>query len=224
MNSKTNGFYSSGTENAFATFADDLSTMTVRGLRCDKVKETLMIGDQIFGSDDPGAASTATVPIPRGWLDEGPYTSKWHFVLTLCQIMDLGIGSDRSDLLSQDEFVALGLNEITNSTTRTLHDESLSSHLDLLTPSFMKMLEDNLETYMQLFITGKGFLGKDFSYVVETGDIICVLLGCPAPVALRQVGSHYEFISAVYVDGLMYGEAIEALKRGEVELEDFELH
>lgn len=43
--SKEYGFYSSGTEDSFATFADDLSTMTVRGLRCDKLKETLMIGD-----------------------------------------------------------------------------------------------------------------------------------------------------------------------------------
>jgi hypothetical protein len=222
--SKKDGFYSSGTEDAFAIFADDLSTMTVRGLRCDKVKETLMIDNQRSVSDDPGAASTATVPIPRSWLDEGPYTSKRQFVLTLCQIMDLGIDDDMINLLSEDEFVALGLNEITNSTTRTLHDDGLSSHLDLLTPSFMERIEENQQIITQLFITGKGFLGKDFSYMVETGDIICVLLGCPAPVALRQVGSHYEFIRSVYVDGIMYGEAIEALKRGEVELEDFELH
>jgi hypothetical protein len=222
--SKRLGFYSSRTEDAFATFADDLSTMTVRGLRWNKVKETLMVADQRFVSDDPGAASTATLQIPRSWLDVGPYTSKRHFVLTLCQTMALKIGSYTSDLLSEDEFVALGLNDITEATTRTLHDDNLSSHLDLLTPSFMKRIGKYGQTTAQLFITGKGFLGKDFSCVVETGDIICVLLGCPAPVALRQVGSHYEFIRSVYVDGIMYGEAIEALKRGEVELEDFELH
>jgi hypothetical protein len=183
-----------------------------------------MISDQRFVSDNSGAASTATVPIPRSWLDEGPYTSKRHFVLTLCQTMDLDVIGNPGDLLSEDEFVALGLNDITNATTRTLHDDVLSSQLDLLTPSFMERIEEYGQTNMQLFITGKGFLGKDFSGVVETGDIICVLLGCPAPVALRQVGSHYEFIRGVYVDGFMYGEAIEALKRGEVELEDFELH
>jgi hypothetical protein len=33
---------------------------------------------------------------------------------------------------------------------------------------------------------------------------------------------YYEFIGAVYVDGIMYGEAIEALNRGQVHLEDFE--
>jgi len=225
--SKKDGFCSSGTEDAFATFADDLSALTVRGLRWNKVKETLNISDQRiqrFVSDNPGAASTATVPIPRSWLDEGPYASKRNFVLTFCQTMDLEIGGHPGDLLSEDEFVALGLNEITNSTTTTLHDDSLSSHLDLLTPSFMERIDYHNTRNTQLFITGKGFLGKDFSGVVETGDIICVLLGCPAPVALRQVGSHYEFIRSVYVDGIMYGEAIEALKRGEVELEDFELH
>ena len=87
--SKKDGFYSSGTEDAFATFAEDLSTMTVRGLRWDKVKETLMVGNHRFVSDDPDAASTATLPIPRSWLDEGPYTSKRHFVLTLCQTIHL---------------------------------------------------------------------------------------------------------------------------------------
>jgi hypothetical protein len=75
-----------------------------------------------------------------------------------------------------------------------------------------------------LFTTDNGFLGKDFSQQVKIGDDICVLLGCPVPVALRRVGSHYQFIRSVYVDGIMYGEALEALNRGEVELEDFELH
>jgi hypothetical protein len=75
-----------------------------------------------------------------------------------------------------------------------------------------------------MFITSKGFIGKDFSSTVETGDLICVLLGCPAPVTLRRVESHYEFIRSVYVDGIMFGEAIEALGRREVELEEFELH
>jgi hypothetical protein len=59
---------------------------------------------------------------------------------------------------------------------------------------------------------------------LQVGDLICVLLGCPVPVALRQVGTHYEFIRSVYVDGIMFGGAMEAMERGEVELEDFELH
>ncbi len=138
--------------------------------------------------------------------------------------MILESGSLTSDLLSEEESVALGLSEITNSTTRTLHDDGLSSHLDLLRPSFMERIEYQLQSKTQFFITGEGFLGKDFSCVVETVDIICVLPGCRAPVALRQVGSHYEFIRAVCVYGIIFGEAIEALKRGEFELEDFELH
>ncbi len=57
--------------------------MTVRGLRWDKVKETLMTVDQRFRSNDPGAASTTIVPIPRSWLVEGPYASERDFVLSL---------------------------------------------------------------------------------------------------------------------------------------------
>jgi hypothetical protein len=71
-NSESHGWHSSGTEDAFATFADDLSMMTVRGLRWDKVKETLMVRDQRLVSDDPGAASAVTLPILRSWLDVGP--------------------------------------------------------------------------------------------------------------------------------------------------------
>jgi hypothetical protein len=55
-------------------------------------------------------------------------------------------------------------------------------------------------------------------------DIICSILGCLAPASLRCVGAHYEFIRSVYIDGIMHGEPIEALKRGELGLEDFELH
>jgi hypothetical protein len=57
----------------------------------------------------------------------------------------------------------------------------------------------------------------------EIGDFICVLLSCDVPVILRQVGDHYAFIGESYVRGLMEGQVIEALERGEVHLQDFEI-
>ena len=40
---------------------------------------------------------------------------------------------------------------------------------------------------------------------------------------LRQVEDHYTFIGESYVRGLIEGQAIEALERGEVHLQDFEI-
>jgi hypothetical protein len=57
----------------------------------------------------------------------------------------------------------------------------------------------------------------------KIGDFICVLLGCDVPVILRQVEDHYTFIGESYVRGLMEGQAIEALERGEVHLQDFKI-
>ena len=37
------------------------------------------------------------------------------------------------------------------------------------------------------------------------------------------MGAKYEFVRSVYVDGVMFGEAIGALRRGEVVMEDFVL-
>jgi hypothetical protein len=56
------------------------------------------------------------------------------------------------------------------------------------------------------------------------GDIICIPLGCPHPMILRQVDDHYIVVGEAYVDGYMYGKAMELLGQGKLQLRDFELH
>jgi hypothetical protein len=56
------------------------------------------------------------------------------------------------------------------------------------------------------------------------GDIICIPLGCPHPMILRQVNAHYILVGEAYVDGYMYGKAMELLEQGKLQLQDFELH
>ena len=51
---------------------------------------------------------------------------------------------------------------------------------------------------------------------MKTGDKLCVIIFCPTPYILRPTGSSYEFIGETYVHGLMYGEALGMLERGEV--------
>lgn len=100
-------------------------------------------------------------------------------------------------------------------TTVQLHFTSQSAH----TINYEQKGEVILTIYYY-----RRFIGKDLSEQVMIEDIICVLLGCLAPAFLRRVGAHYEFIRSVYIDGITHGEPIEALKGGELGLEDFELH
>jgi hypothetical protein len=77
------------------------------------------------------------------------------------------------DFLSADDFVALGLDEITNPSTKALYDDSPTSLLSLLTPSIMSRRGE----VILLFTTSRRFIGKDFSEQVMIEDIICVILG-----------------------------------------------
>ncbi|KAI1359640.1 heterokaryon incompatibility protein-domain-containing protein [Xylaria arbuscula] len=51
--------------------------------------------------------------------------------------------------------------------------------------------------------------------VVEAGDIVCVLFGSKVPFCLRPVDEYYLLVGECYVHGLMKGEAMDSLSRGE---------
>jgi hypothetical protein len=74
----------------------------------------------------------------------------------------------------------------------------------------------------KVFIVDNGYCGLVPDHT-EEGDMICVLFGCDVPVVLRQKADHYIFIGKCYVRGLVYGEAIEALERGNTNAERFEI-
>jgi hypothetical protein len=74
----------------------------------------------------------------------------------------------------------------------------------------------------RFFISFSKAMGLASKAVVE-GDLICIPLGCCHPVILRKVEDHYINLGEAYVDGYMYGEAMEMLERGELKLEEFEL-
>lgn len=76
-----------------------------------------------------------------------------------------------------------------------------------------------------ILFTDKEFVGSVcYSEEVKIGDIVCILLGCPIPMVLRPVDDHYLLIGDIYLDGVMYGEAIKLLNKGKTELQDFVLH
>ncbi|KAH8794798.1 heterokaryon incompatibility protein-domain-containing protein [Hyaloscypha finlandica] len=212
-------FESSGTSDALVAFASDLSTMTVQGLVWDMV--------ETFAPEFYKGSTGSISFFETNWhslVNNPAFSSERDCLRRLWQTFLLSAVGRLAGLRAEDELIALGLNEISNSDTQSLLRQESDKEIILHTPRFLEELGNEIYGRDRLFLTSRNFIGKDFSGKLQYGDLICVLLGCPVPVALRRVGAHYEFIRSVYLDGIMLGEALEALERGEVELEDFELH
>ncbi|KAE8451541.1 hypothetical protein EG329_003614 [Mollisiaceae sp. DMI_Dod_QoI] len=79
-------------------------------------------------------------------------------------------------------------------------------------------------THMErrLVTTDEGSIGMA-PYRVQKGDIVCVLVGCNIPMAIRQRGTGYEVIGECYLHGFMGGEALRLLEAGKLKLEDYNL-
>ncbi|KAK4062813.1 uncharacterized protein Triagg1_9683 [Trichoderma aggressivum f. europaeum] len=59
--------------------------------------------------------------------------------------------------------------------------------------------------------------------VMEKGDIVCVLFGGKLPFCLRPVGKRYLLVGECYTHGLMKGEALGMVARGELSERKFEI-
>jgi hypothetical protein len=74
----------------------------------------------------------------------------------------------------------------------------------------------------RFFLSSDGRMGLAPSEAEEE-DLLCVPLGCPCPMVLTKVGNEYVVLGEAYVDGLMYGEALELADRGELKVEEVRL-
>lgn len=73
------------------------------------------------------------------------------------------------------------------------------------------------------FMTEDGLMGMGTGFL-RNGDIVCVPLGCSTPVILREErNGEYRFIGDAYVDGYMYGRAVDELGDGRRELRKYVL-
>ncbi|CZR69946.1 uncharacterized protein PAC_19847 [Phialocephala subalpina] len=75
---------------------------------------------------------------------------------------------------------------------------------------------------MRLMTTRKGYVGFA-PKLSQRGDIICVLQGCNIPVVLRPCGEIYNLVGECYIHGIMEGETVVGLEKGEYELETITL-
>jgi hypothetical protein len=60
--------------------------------------------------------------------------------------------------------------------------------------------------------------------VLRKDDVIVIPLGCSTPTILRRHAREYTYVGDIYVDGYMYGLAVEELNNGARYLESFTLN
>ena len=69
----------------------------------------------------------------------------------------------------------------------------------------------------RLFYTENGRLGLGTLFI-QPGDVCCIFFGIPIPVILRgATDGRYRLLGDSYIDGVMRGELIEQLGKGEFE-------
>ena len=83
------------------------------------------------------------------------------------------------------------------------------------------MQVDRIGNRRQMFTTHGGYLGVAMESTKKT-DGLYILQGCTMPVILRDLGDgqHFEYVGECYVHGLMHGEAMGWLEKGDRELQD----
>lgn len=74
--------------------------------------------------------------------------------------------------------------------------------------------------FKSFFITDKGYMGLSLA-LIQTGDKVCIIFGCPNPLLLRKTGDRYVLVGEIYVYGMMGGEIIEELEAGKFVEEEF---
>ncbi len=91
------------------------------------------------------------------------------------------------------------------------------------TPEYAENIALNSLEHGRFFRSMKGYIGIA-ELRTHDEDHICVLLGANIPLMLRQVDDHFVLVGQAYVKGLMYGEAIEMMKRDELEVETIDIY
>jgi hypothetical protein len=85
-----------------------------------------------------------------------------------------------------------------------------------------EQLGNALEGDWCFFVTPGGYIGLAISGA-QYDDYLCIGLGASVPFVLRKCGDCYKFIGEAYVHGMMYGEAIELMKDGRLEVEEVDI-
>jgi len=108
-----------------------------------------------------------------------------------------------------------------DATLQALLEDSEYNHTPALTPAKMTWVTTVARNiiHRRFFVSSSGRPGLALN-ATDVGDKICILFGCRVPVILRPIDGHYVILGPAYVDGLMYGAAMDI----DLEEEEFEIH
>jgi hypothetical protein len=121
-------------------------------------------------------------------------------------------------------FIIFGssLEEIVNmrgSSKSNLSDLS-STEIQMIGEIQTRMLD--VLSFRRLSITRKGHLSLAPA-ATRRGDTVAILSGCQLPLVLRNHGDHFEFVGCCYVYGIMEGQAMVGLHKGEYTPQVFDI-
>jgi hypothetical protein len=88
-------------------------------------------------------------------------------------------------------------------------------------PPFLEAAEDALSNSQRFFITQNEYIGIGLR-AMRPDDKIFVPFGCDVPLVIRFTGKEYIVIGSCLIYGLMKGEIMEKLERGDIESEELE--
>ncbi|KAK2754413.1 hypothetical protein FQN54_007057 [Arachnomyces sp. PD_36] len=85
-------------------------------------------------------------------------------------------------------------------------------------------VEDSMKYILdrRLFVSSNGEFGLA-PEETEVGDVVCVPLGCPLPMILWHSREGHTVVGEAYVDGWMYGKALDLLHENAINAKDFVL-
>ncbi|KAI0100617.1 heterokaryon incompatibility protein-domain-containing protein [Nemania sp. FL0031] len=94
-------------------------------------------------------------------------------------------------------------------------------------PNLRQFLQDNFGSRMMgrcFFVTETNRMGMGTGAMLP-GDIIVVPLGCRTPIIIRKANQQgrFQYVGDVYLDGYMYGKAVDHLNHGDRKIEKFVL-
>jgi hypothetical protein len=102
-------------------------------------------------------------------------------------------------------------------------DEQLGSFLRELILKSTSINATNHRGRNELCVNGRVDIICTRFGIPRPGDLVCLILGCAAPIVLRPVENHYKVLGEAYVPGIMYGEAIHLIREERQLMRKFEL-
>ena len=219
-------FCASGETEAKYTFLNRRKQLEICAIFVDTIASTGIELSSQIGIDD---AITAFFAWRLSVIQRNGYSLAVHEAF--CRTLSLGRSDQGWSLqewmgftyhtfgrLLQERFPALAL------------DPQLQFHAAESSPISAEQRERTLYNYIvdsmvarRFCISSAGLLCLGAS-ALRKDDVIVVPLGCSAPIVLRRQGQEYTYVGDIYVDGYMYGMAIEELNSGMRQLQSFALN